>query len=107
MTACADHRPLVRLAEQSIRRLLHERDVVGMRADAAADAEHRLNEQRRRQQPAIDEMRGGVEMSDVVALYLEAGAVGSTGAENAGDVAERVLEHAGFAASQIRRLPFV
>src|ERR1700682_4223989 len=45
---CAEHRPVVRVAEQAIGGALHVHHVFGMRADAAADAEHRLDEERRR-----------------------------------------------------------
>ena len=49
--------------------------VLGMRADAAQDAEHGLDEQRRLDQPAVEEMGEVVEVADVVALELEPGAV--------------------------------
>ena len=47
----------------------------GCGADAAEDAEHRLHEQRRLDQAAVEEMPQRVEMADVVALDLEAGVV--------------------------------
>src|SRR6185503_9158026 len=43
----AEHRPVVRVAEQAIGGALHVDHVLGMVADAAADAEHRLDEKRR------------------------------------------------------------
>ena len=46
-----------------------------MRADAAEDAEHRLDEERRLDEAALEEMGEVVEMADVVALELEARAV--------------------------------
>ena len=49
--------------------------VLGMRADAAEDAEDRLHEQRRLDQLAVEEMRQRVEMADVVAFEFEARAV--------------------------------
>ena len=76
-----------------------------MRADAAANAEHRLDEQRRREQAAIQEMRGRVEMADIVALELEPRAVAAAQPQDVGDVLQGVLEEAGFAAGQILRLP--
>ena len=68
----AEHRPVVGVAEQAIGGALHVHHVLGMRADAAADAEHRLDEERRLDQPAVEEVRRGVEVADVVALDLEA-----------------------------------
>ena len=41
----AEHRPFVCLAEQPVGGALHVHHVLGMRADAAEDAEHRLHEQ--------------------------------------------------------------
>ena len=72
VAAGAEHRPVVRVAEQAVGGALHVQHVLGMRADAAADAEHRLDEERRLDQPAVEEVRRGVEVADVVALDLEA-----------------------------------
>ncbi len=44
-----------------------------MRPDAAEDAKHRLHEQRRLDEPALQEMGEIVKMGGVVALELEAG----------------------------------
>src|SRR5439155_24648015 len=71
VAAGAQDRPVVRVAEQAVGGALHVQHVLGMRADAAADAEHRLDEQRRLEQPPLEEVRRGVEMADVVALDLE------------------------------------
>ena len=49
----------------------------GCGADAAEDAEDRLDEQRRLDQAAVEEVRQVVQMADVVALELEARAVAS------------------------------
>src|SRR3954470_17578431 len=65
---CAEHGPQVLVAEQAIGGALHVQHVFGMRADAAADAEHRLDEQRRLEEPAVDEVRRDIEVPDVVAL---------------------------------------
>ena len=65
-----------------------------MRPDAAADAEYRLDEQRRLEQAPIEEVRSGVEVADVVALDLEAGFVLAAAFQDRGDVLERVLEDA-------------
>ena len=64
------------------------RDVLGMGADAAEDAEHALHEERRLDQAAIGEMGERVEMADVVALDLEARAVLGAGRQDVFDVAE-------------------
>src|SRR5712671_2808139 len=53
----AQHRPVVRVAEQTIGGALHVHHVLGMRADAAADAEHGLDEKRWLQQAPLEEMR--------------------------------------------------
>ena len=58
-------------AEQPVRRALHVHDVLGMRADAAEQAEHGLNEQRRLDDARVQEVRQVVEMRGVVALELE------------------------------------
>ena len=73
--ARAEHRPVIIVAEQPVGGALHLHDVLGMRADAAEDAEHRLHEQRRLDHAAVEEVPQRVEMADVVALDLEAGAV--------------------------------
>src|SRR5262249_47055611 len=75
VAAGAQYAPLVVAAEQAIRGALHHRNVLGMRTDAAQDAEHRLDEKWRLDQPAVGEVPQRVEMADVVALDLEAGAV--------------------------------
>ena len=46
--------------------------VLGVGADAAEDAEDRLHEERRLDEPALEEVREVVEVADVVALELEA-----------------------------------
>src|SRR5689334_25298386 len=78
-----------------------------MRSDAAADAEHRLNEQRRLHQPALEKMRGGVQMADVVTLDLEARVVPAARLQDIGYILERVLEDALIAAREVRLLPLV
>jgi hypothetical protein len=65
-----------------------------MRADAAEDAEHRLDEERRLDEAAVGEVRERVEMADVVALDLEARAVLGAGRQDVLDVLEGVLEDA-------------
>ena len=58
-------------------------------------------------QTAIEEMRGRVEMADVVALELEARAVLAARGEDVGDVLEGVLEDAVVAAREVGPLPVV
>src|SRR5439155_1209196 len=82
----AEHRPQVGIAEQPICGALHVQHVLRMRADAAADAEHRLDEKRRLQQLAVEEMRRGVQVADVVALDLEARVVVAAALEDIGDI---------------------
>src|SRR5579872_4897687 len=69
--AGAEHGPAIAVAEETVGRPLHMSDVFGMRADAAEQAEHRLNEERRLDQLAIGEMREIVKMGNVVAFKLE------------------------------------
>jgi hypothetical protein len=80
------------VAEQAIRGALHVRDVVGMRTDAAEDAEHALDEERRLDHAAVEESARRVEVADVVALDLEARAVVGARGQDVLDVLERVLE---------------
>ena len=98
-----DQRILV--AEQPVGGALHVRDVLGMRADAAEDAEHRLDEERRLDQPAVGEMGERVEMADVVALELEARAVVGAGRQDVLDVLEGVVEDAVARGLEMRPLP--
>jgi hypothetical protein len=66
---------------------------LGIGADAAEDAEDRLHEERRLDQPAVDEMRQVVEVADVVAFELEARAVAlAQVAQDVLDVLEGVAE---------------
>ena len=83
------------------------RHVLRMRADAAEDAEDRLHEEGWLHQTAIDEMGQRVEMADVVALDLEAGAVLGAGGQDVFDVLEGVLEDAVLRACEIGLLPVV
>ena len=54
---------------------LHEHQVARVGADAAEDAEDGLHEQRRLDQLLVEAVGQVVEVADVVALELEAGAV--------------------------------
>ena len=72
IAAGAEHRPSVLLAEQTVGGALHMHDVLGMRTDPAQDAEYGLDEQRRLDEAALEEMTEVVEMRSVVALELEA-----------------------------------
>ena len=85
----AEDRPVVRVAEQAIGGALHVQHVLGVRSDAAADAEHRLDEERRLEEPPLEEMCRGVEVPDVVALDLEARVVVGARLQDVGDVPER------------------
>ena len=72
VAAGTEHAPLVLVAEQAVGGALHVRHVLRVRADAAEDAEHRLDEERRLDDAAVGEMAQRIEMADVVALDLEA-----------------------------------
>ena len=78
-----------------------------MGPDAAQDAEHRLHEERRLDHAAVEEVGQVVEVADVVALELEAGAVAAARGQNILDVLVGVLEHEIAAVLQVRALPVV
>ena len=78
-----------------------------MRADAAQDAEHRLHEQRRLHQPALQEMGEIIEVTDVVALELEARVVVLAGLQDELDILERVAEDEIARALEIGLFPVV
>src|SRR5205814_9504551 len=71
----AENRPDIAIAEEAVRGPLHVHEVLDVGADAAVDAEDRLDEQRRLDHPVREEVREVVEVPDVVALELEARAV--------------------------------
>src|SRR5580765_5387982 len=102
-----EHRPVIVVAEETIGRALHHHDVFRMRPDAAQNAEHRLNEQRRLHEAAVEEMPQRVEMPNVIALDLEPGAVSGACGQDVLDVGEGVLEHAAARPLEIRLLPIV
>ena len=104
----AEHRPVIVLvAEQAVGGALHVHHVFRVRADAAEDAEHRLDEQRRLDEAALEEVLQRVEVADVVALDLEARAVLGAGCQDVFDVREGVLEDALARAFEVRLLPVV
>ena len=108
MTAGREHAPVVVVAEELVRDPLHVHEVFLIGADAAEDAEDRLHEQRRLDQPAVEEMGEVVEVPDVVAFELEAGAVGLAElAQYVFDVLERIPEDEVPAVLQVPALPFV
>jgi hypothetical protein len=76
-----------------------------MGADTAQDAEHRLHEQRRLDEAALEEMRQVIEVPDVVAFELEPGVVVSAGLQHEFDIPERVAENEIAGAFQVRLLP--
>src|SRR3954451_23835833 len=97
---------MIPVTEEPVCRPLRVQHIFRMNADPAADAEHRLDEERRLHETSIEEVRRGVEMADVVALELESRAVAAAGAENLRDVCEGVLEESCFRASQVVWFPF-
>ncbi len=80
-------------------------DVLGVRTDAAEDAENALHEEGRLDEAAVDEMGERVEVADVVALDLEARAVVGAGGQDFLDIGEGVLEDAILRAFEIGALP--
>jgi len=78
-----------------------------MRPDTAADAEHRLDEERRLHQPPLEKMRRGVKVADVVALDLEARVIVGARLQDVRDVPERILEDALVGSREVGLLPVV
>jgi hypothetical protein len=78
-----------------------------MRADAAEDAEHALDEQRRLHEALGEEVPRRVQVADVVALDLEARAVLRARRQDLRDVLERVLEDAIVRPGEVFALPIV
>ena len=104
----AEDRPLVVVAEQAVGGLLHENQVLLFGADAAEDAEDGLHEERRADQPPVEEMGEVVEMAGIVALELEAGAVRfSQILENALYILECISEYEVVRAPKIGLFPIV
>src|SRR5215510_4003126 len=93
VAAGTENRPHIVVAEQAIGGAAHMREVFGMRADAAQQAEYALHEERRLDEPAVDKMRKVVQVRNVVALVLEARAVIAARSQDVFDIGKRVLEH--------------
>ncbi len=79
--------------------------VLRLRADAAENAEDRLDEERRLDDAAIGEMREVVEMADIVALELEARAKVGQPRHRAFDLGEGVGHDEVLGHRQIFGLP--
>src|SRR6267378_3831964 len=82
------------------------RDVFGVRADAAQDAEHGLHEERRLHQAAVEEVLQIVKVPDVVAFELEASPVFAQRGENELDILEGIAEHEIARVFEMLALPF-
>ena len=108
MTPRRQDRPLIILAEEAVGRAAHMGQILGMGADAAQHAEDRLDEKRRLQQAAVEEMGEGVEMADVVAFAFETGAAALAQlADEALDLREGVGDDQVLGALDIGLLPIV
>ena len=59
------------VTEQAVGDPAHVDEVLGIGADASEDPEDRLDEERRLDQPALEQVGEVVEVADVVALELE------------------------------------
>src|SRR6516225_3809604 len=71
MPAGREDRPGIGIAKQLVGDPLHVDEVFGICADAAEDAENRLHEKWRLDQPPFEEVREVIEVADIVALELE------------------------------------
>src|ERR1700683_4890877 len=111
MSARREGGPEIVIAEQRVGRATHEYAVVGIGADPAEYAEYALHEQRRLRQFAVEEIGEIIQMSDVVAFVLVAGAKVGHDFVNARHVSERVAEDEARAVLDVlllpRKLPFL
>jgi hypothetical protein len=107
VAAGAEHRPAVGIAEEAVGGPFHVLEVLGAGADPAEDPHHALDEERRLDDPAFEEVGEVVEVTDVVALELEAGAAGREPGDEFFDVGEGVAEDSAFAALQVALFPVV
>src|ERR1700691_4915853 len=76
-----------------------------MRADAAENTEHALNEKRRLYQPPLDKMRQRIQVTDIVALDLEPSTAFGARAQNVLYIADGVAEEAVAGALEILAFP--
>ena len=106
VAAGGEDRPGVGIAKELVGDPLHMDEVLRVGADPAENAEDRLHEKRRLDQPAIEEMREIVEVADIVALELETGAAALAQLlQDALDVLERVAEDEVARHFEVLRLP--
>ena len=105
--ACAEHRPLIIASEQPVGRALHVRHVLRMRTDAAEQAENALDEERRLDKAALDEMGQRIKMPDIVAFDLEPGAVLRAGGQDVLDIREGIAENAVTRTFEVGEFPIV
>ena len=103
VAAGAEHGPAIVGPKQAIGRPLHMQHILRMRANAAENPEHSLDEQRRLHQAAAIEMMQIVEMADIVALEFEARARLAEGFQDIFDVLERIAGRSGR--GSLRGLP--
>ena len=109
MPAGAEHRePIVLAPEETIRGGAHHHQVLGVRTHAAQDAVDALDEQRPLDQAFVKEVGKVVEMTDVVALELEARAASfAQRSEDVRDVLKRVAKYEVFHPLDVGLLPVV
>src|SRR5690606_34487977 len=100
-------RPLIVVTKQTVCGTAHVHQVFRVGPDAAQYAKDRLNERRALYQAAIHEMGQIVQMDDVIALELEAGAIVVALPENGLDILVGILENEIAAVLQMLPLPFV
>src|ERR1700689_3150068 len=106
VAAGGEDRPVVLIAEQLVSDAFHVAEIVGIGADAAEDAENGLDEERRLDQLAVEEMSERVEVPDVVAFELKARAVAFAQILQAAlDILKGVLEDEVARHLQVFRFP--
>src|SRR5215213_10991737 len=92
VTARPEDAPPVVVPEQAVGGSLHVEQIFGIGADAAEYAKDGLHKERWLHEAAIEEVRKVIEVADVVALELEAGAVRAHRLQQALDVGEGITE---------------
>src|SRR5690606_25983077 len=107
VSSCTQHRPQIVLAEQPVCRTFHVGDVFDVGAYPSPDAENRLDQEGRFYEPAVDEMRGGIKMADVIAFDFKSGAVTIARLQDVGDILEGIAKDSRLRVPDVLFFPVV
>ncbi|MNP20859.1 hypothetical protein D3C76_1134530 [compost metagenome] len=80
-------------------------DIFRVATDTTSKSEYGLNEQWRFQQSALQKVRGGIQVPNVIAFDFETGLILAAGLKNISNVFECVFENSIIASGEIRLLP--